>query len=204
MGYVGKKMNITKEKDNILYDGVVFKVNQKTFKNQDTNETFTRDIVESDQVVHVLPIDDKGNVYCIDEFRGGPESVVIGFPAGKIDKGEKPEDAVSREVEEEIGMKVVELVAVTSPLYSTMGISNELGYYYIARVVEFEPGERTNFQDEGENITTRKMTAMEFGEIMLEKAKTAQPMGLKTVMLWSLYLLKDASQTMVYDRLGKQ
>jgi hypothetical protein len=65
----------------------VFNVNCKTFERED-GSTFNREIVESSEVVHIMPFDKDNNIYAINEFRGTIEDYVIGFPAGKIDDGE--------------------------------------------------------------------------------------------------------------------
>ena len=55
-------------------------------------------------VVIACMVEDK--LVVIKEFRVPVETYEIGFPAGLIDSGETPEDAVRRELEEETGLKV--------------------------------------------------------------------------------------------------
>ena len=178
---------IKKTKDEVVFRGQVFNVTQKTFEREDKT-TFDRDIVETPEVVHILPIDENGNLYTINEFRGSIEQNVIGFPAGKMDDGETPEESAKRETEEELGMKVDSIFPVHKNLVTTMGICDEVGHYFFAIVRDFKEDEiRTNFLDEGEDITVTKMTGLEFAEKIAESIKGGQKFGLKTAFLWMMY-----------------
>jgi ADP-ribose pyrophosphatase len=47
------------------------------------------------------------------------------LPAGLVEKGEKIEDTVRREMREETGFEVTAIHRITPPLYSTSGMSDE-------------------------------------------------------------------------------
>jgi len=181
------KMKIVKVNEHNVYEGAVFKVNKKTFERED-GSTFCREIVESSEVVHVLPFDKNYNIYAISEFRGTVEDYILGFPAGKIDSGETPEDAVKREIEEEIGMKVVDLIPIHKNLVTTMGICNEVGHYFLALVEEFKDGERKHFQEPDENIEIKKMNMNEFVDKLMVLLENGKPFGLKCAFLWMMFV----------------
>ena len=74
-------------------------------------------------VVIACMVDDK--LVVIKEFRVPIEGYEIGFPAGLIDEGESPEDAVRRELEEETGLKVEKILHISKPVISSAGITDE-------------------------------------------------------------------------------
>lgn len=59
------------------------------------------------------------------EFRVPVGDYVYGFPAGLLEKGERVEEAVHREMLEETGLDVVRFKRITPALYSTSGLSDE-------------------------------------------------------------------------------
>ncbi|GIS57675.1 MAG: hypothetical protein CM1200mP1_16130 [Candidatus Neomarinimicrobiota bacterium] len=54
---------------------------------------------------HTFYVD--GKIALIKQYRYPVKSEMIEFPAGKLDPGEDPEKCASRELEEEIGYKLV-------------------------------------------------------------------------------------------------
>jgi ADP-ribose pyrophosphatase len=193
-------MNIKKIDQSVIYEGAVFNLVKKTFQRED-GSTFIREIVESPKVVHVLPIDKNDMLYCINEFRSSVEENVIGFPAGKIDEGETPEDAAKREVEEEIGMKVIELVPIQGNLTTTMGICNEVCYFYLAIVEEFKENERKHFPDADENINVVKLSINDFIKRLNDIITNKKPLGLKTVFLWAMFMITTMRKESIRDEL---
>lgn len=70
--------------------------------------------------VSVLPIDNKGYVYLVEEFRYVLGRKSLETVSGAIDKGEKPLQTAKRELEEEIGLKAKRWISlgVTDPFTS--------------------------------------------------------------------------------------
>lgn len=60
------------------------------------------------------------------------------FPGGKVDSGETPEEALVRELQEELGITVTVLRPLTPVLYSYPSISIEL-VPFVCRIVKGEP-----------------------------------------------------------------
>ena len=60
------------------------------------------------------------------EFRPATGDYIYNFPAGLIEEGESAVDAGTREVDEETGINVDEVLHVLRPAYGAAGISNEL------------------------------------------------------------------------------
>lgn len=82
------------------------------------------------------------------EFRMATNQVVFGFPAGLIDKGETPEKAAERELEEETGLRIIKILATLPGSYSAVGVSNER----TAVVICVADGEPIDTQEETEEI----------------------------------------------------
>lgn len=59
------------------------------------------------------------------EYRVPIEGYELGFPAGLMDKGETPEDTVRRELEEETGLIVDEIMHISPAVLSSAGMTDE-------------------------------------------------------------------------------
>ena len=59
------------------------------------------------------------------EFRVPIWDYEYGFPAGLIDDGEDVEQTVSRELKEETGLELVRIKHISSPVYSSAGLTDE-------------------------------------------------------------------------------
>ncbi len=78
--------------------------------------------------ISILPIDTKGNAYLTKEFRFAVNKESIECVSGGIDKDENPETAARRELKEELGMEVSELVSLgeVHPFTSVVGSAAHL------------------------------------------------------------------------------
>ena len=184
-------MSIEKIGNYIEYRGDFLNIVKKTFtkKEKQYEQLLFREVLTTSPVVHMLPVDKYGNVYPIKEFRPGPEKEMISFPSGRIDDGETPEQAVAREIEEELGMKMVECTSATPPAYSSAGISDELCYFFFVLVEDLPDSERTHYPDDNEDIEVMKMTDIDFGNILNSSKEENRPICAKTLLLWVLFLL---------------
>lgn len=73
--------------------------------------------------VTILPIDDQGNIYLVEQYRHPAGSTLLELPAGTLEPGEEPAQCALRECREEIGYHPDQLRQVGScflaPGYST-------------------------------------------------------------------------------------
>lgn len=60
------------------------------------------------------------------EFRLSVNQWVWSFPAGLIDEGESPEESAKRELFEETGLTMTDIILKGSPCYTAVGVSNEM------------------------------------------------------------------------------
>ncbi|MBI2979105.1 MAG: NUDIX domain-containing protein [Rhodospirillales bacterium] len=125
----------------------------------------TREIFERGHAVAVLPYDpDRDRVVMIEQFRIGAHAAfasrwfandaspwMIESVAGIIEKGEDPEDVARREVLEETGCTVDDLLPLFHYLPSPGG-SSESVFLFCGRVDATAVGGIHGVSDEGENI----------------------------------------------------
>jgi ADP-ribose pyrophosphatase len=100
----------------------------------DGRET-TREIVDHADCIAAIPIDAEGNVILVRQLREAVRKALLEIPAGGIDDGESPEDAVRRELQEEIGY-YPHTVEKMGGFYSTPGYCKEFLYIYLATDLE--------------------------------------------------------------------
>ena len=82
----------------------------------------------------VLPFLPDGRVVLIRQYRHAAGGFIIEVPAGKLDRGERPECCAGREVEEETGWCAGELVPLGSIL-TTPGFTDEVIWLYEAHAL---------------------------------------------------------------------
>lgn len=94
-------------------------------------DTTIREVVHHPGGVCVAAVDDQGMVALVRQYRYPFERVLLELPAGKLEPGEDPEDAVRRELSEETGLEADRWVSL-GYIYVSPGISTETLYLYLA------------------------------------------------------------------------
>lgn len=113
-----------------IYSGQIIKLRVDTVRMPDSRET-TREIIEHSEAMAAIPVDDAGNILLVEQFRYAVGKTLLEVPAGGIEPGENTEDAVRRELREEIGYlpgKVTRLCG----FYSAPGFCTEYLHLYLA------------------------------------------------------------------------
>jgi ADP-ribose pyrophosphatase len=85
-----------------VFEGRAVKVKVDTIEKASGVVT-TRDIVWHADCIAVVALDENDNVLMERQYRTAVGKVLLEIPAGGIEEGESPEDAVRRELQEEIG-----------------------------------------------------------------------------------------------------
>ena len=113
-----------------VFEGRALKLRVDTVKLPSGKQT-TREIVEHENCVAIVALDDADNILLVRQFRKPVEKDLLEIPAGGIDPGETPEEAVRREMREETGF-LPRKVAKLGGFYSSPGFCTEYLHLYLA------------------------------------------------------------------------
>ena len=100
----------------------------------------------------ILPIDNDGNTYLVKQFRSPFERILLELPAGKLEKGEDPQECAVRELREEIGFKCSDVTNLGEMIVSP-GYCSEVIHLYMAQGLTFVGQDL----DEGEFVNIIKL-----------------------------------------------
>ena len=144
----------------LIYQGRAVRLRVDTVKTPSGRET-TREIVEHDDCVAIIAIDADDKVLLVKQFRKPVERELLEIPAGGIDPGESPEDAVSRELREETGYLPRKLESLGG-FYSAPGYATEYLYLYLA--TELTPSRL--FAEDTEGISVVQVSLSQIPELI--------------------------------------
>lgn len=122
-----EEKTLTSEK---VFDGHIINVRVDTVSMPDGG-TAVRDIVDHPGGVGVLAITEDEKVIMVKQFRKPIEKVLYEIPAGKLDRGETPDECGMRELEEETGLRAERLISL-GHMYPSPGFANEVTYLFLA------------------------------------------------------------------------
>ena len=143
-----------------VFNGHAFNV-QELYVSLPDGRKRNYDLVDHQDSVTIIPIDETGKIWFVEQFRMGSESSLIELPAGVIEGNEKPFACAKREVREEIGMAAEKLVQIGS-IYLVPGYSNELNHIFLAKDLKPDPLQ----QDEDEFLSIKKYTGEELADLI--------------------------------------
>ena len=124
----------TKLSSKIIFQGRLLDV-RKDEVELPNGKTSTREWINHPGAVCCIPILPDGKIALIRQYRYPVQSEMIELPAGKLDKGEKPEACALRELEEEIGYRTNKLTFLTH-IHPAIGFANEKMWLYLAEELE--------------------------------------------------------------------
>lgn len=146
--------------------------------------TSTRECIDHPGGVSVAALTDQNEILFVRQFRYPYKAVVLETPAGKLEKGEDPFEAMKREQQEETGTTGTGYLDL-GKLYPSPGYTDEVIHLYACRVSSF--GE-TNFDEdeflELERIPIEKAVQM----VMTNEIPDAKS---QVLVLKTAQLLKD-------------
>ncbi len=164
-----------------IFDGKVIRLQVDTVR-LPNGETGKREIVRHNGAVAVLAIHDD-RMIVVEQFRQPLGRTEVEIPAGKLEPGEDPADAIARELKEETGYTARELKLLYS-FYTSPGFADELIHLYLAD--ELIQGEAQLDEDE-----FLEMSAITLDEAH-EQIRTGRISDAKTIMAvqaWQLIKL---------------
>lgn len=117
-----------------VYDGKILKLTVDDIILPDGNSAI-RECVRHSGGAAVLLVQDK-KVLLVKQYRYVYGKEIYEIPAGKMEKGEDPEKAAERELEEETGYRAEKLVHALD-IYPTPGYTDEIIHIYFADNAHF-------------------------------------------------------------------
>lgn len=131
-----------------------------------------RELVLHNGGAGVIAIDEDKTVLMVSQYRKPYDQVILEVPAGKLEKGEDPQSAAIRELQEETGY-TAEKVTYIGKYYPTPGYCSEITYLYFAENLSFV-GQKL---DHGEFVELKKIPLSKLVEMVMNNeipdAKTA-------------------------------
>ncbi len=174
------KLHEKKLSGETLYEGKIINLHKDTVLLPNGN-TSIREVVEHHGGVSAIALTEDNEIFLVSQFRYPNAHVLLEAPAGKLEKGEVPFEAIKRELKEEIG-------AVAKNYYSlgtfnpTPAYCSEIIHLYLATGLTF--GEQQ--LDEDEFLNVEKVSLEKAVDMVLSGEITdgkTQALILKTSML---------------------
>lgn len=155
MGYELKKKDVKQLGRTPIFKGRILEVVVDDIEFPNGSKA-KRELVLHGGAAAVIPLDQFGNVYLVEQYRHATGGYTLEIPAGCLEEGELSKTCAEREVEEEIGYKASSLVYLMS-IYPAVGFSSEKIDIFIAKgLVQTEQN-----LDEDEYVDVKKMPLTE-------------------------------------------
>jgi ADP-ribose pyrophosphatase len=114
----------------VIYQGRAFSVMRILVNLPDGNQKHY-DLVGHNGSVTLVPVNDRGEIYFVRQYRIGVKDYLLELPAGVLDTGEDPEAGAGREIREETGMAASHLLKI-GDFYMAPGYSDEFLTIFLA------------------------------------------------------------------------
>ena len=144
----------------IVYKGKVVTVTEDEIELSDGRKSFREVVLHSGGVVILAQKSDK--ILLVKQYRYPIKQAVFELPAGKLEKGEDPDLAAKRELEEETGYQAKTWLSL-GYINTTPGICSEKLYLYYAKDLEYV-GEHL---DEGEILKSYEFSIDEVEKMIV-------------------------------------
>lgn len=161
-----------------IFSGRVFDVRVDAVRLSD-GSTARRELVSHPGGVCVAALTDDGCVLTVRQFRYGAQEVLLELPAGKLEPGENPDEAVRRELSEETGV-TADVWYSLGEMYPTPAYCGEVIHMYAAEGLHFGQ----THPDEGEFLVQERVPLEEMYRRVLAGEITD---GKTQIMVMKLY-----------------
>lgn len=128
----------------LVYAGRVVNLRVDTVRLED-GRIAKREIIEHRGAVALVPIDEKGDVVLVRQYRKAADKELLEIPAGTLEAGEDPLACAHRELQEETGLQASTVELMTS-FYPVPGYSTEYIRIYLAKGLQ--PASKGGDEDE--------------------------------------------------------
>ncbi|MBQ9037627.1 MAG: NUDIX hydrolase [Erysipelotrichaceae bacterium] len=122
-------------KEELIYQGRICKFTHDTVTFED-GSTGHRDVLHLPGAVAVIAENNEGKLLFVSQYRHAVETELLEIPAGMLEKGENPELAALRELQEETGYKASKIEKLVE-FFTSPGVVKEKIYVYMASDLTF-------------------------------------------------------------------
>lgn len=136
----------------MAYQGRVLSVRRDTVRFPN-GHVADLDVVDHPDSVAMVPVDERGLIWFVRQYRHPPGKAILELPAGTLAAGEDPRACAARECREEIGMSPGRLTHLGA-CHLAPGYSTEFMHFFLAE--ELTPGPLP--PDVDEDLTIEKLT----------------------------------------------
>lgn len=152
-----------------VFKGRIFEVAVDTVR--EGGLTYAREVVRHGGGAAVVACYDDGTVSLVRQYRHPTVRYVLELPAGKLERGERPEECAARELEEELGV-VAGRMEQLSEFFTTPGFCSEKLWVFLA--TDLRETARSHEEDEIIEVVRMPLTrALEMiASREIEDAKT--------------------------------
>ena len=172
---------------NYVYRGKIINVSLHRISLPDGKESF-REIVEHSGAVCIVATNKNNEVVLVRQYRKPIEKELWEIPAGKLLPDEDPAICAKRELIEETGLIISDLVYLTD-FYTSPGFTNERMYVYLA--VNCDIGEAC--PDEDEYLEIKYFSWDEIFE-MINSGDISDGKTITAIMLADRYMSKKVNE----------
>jgi len=95
-----------------------------------------QEFIQHKEVASVVPLTRDGQLLMIRQYRNAVGSLLLEMPSGRIEPGEKPEEAARRELQEETGYEAGQLTKLLS-FFPVPGFCDMLVHVFLARELTY-------------------------------------------------------------------
>ncbi len=156
------KLTELKKAEQEIYTGKIIRVHVDDVE-LENGKLAKREVVEHPGGVSVAILTDKEELIFVRQFRYPYGEVLLELPAGKLEPGEDPFEAMKREQREETGTAADSYVSLGN-IYPTPGYAGEIIRLWACRLIS---DEGTLHLDEGEFLTNERIPLQEAVNMVL-------------------------------------
>ncbi|MSQ32122.1 MAG: NUDIX hydrolase [Dehalococcoidia bacterium] len=114
-----------------IHEGRIIQLRVDLLEVIDSGVRIERDVIEHPGAVVLIPIDSKGRLLLVEQYRHSVGETLMELPAGTLEPGEEPKLCANRELQEEVGYKAKTLKAVGG-YYVAPGYTSEYLHLFLA------------------------------------------------------------------------